>query len=347
MSPDVLRLRPGPLPPSEREHSSAGAVGDGALSRVLDQRSDYPFSRFLPKVNAVTGFVVRRQCRRRLPPWSLELMLQRLPRLKSFTYETWRARSKHDQEDYDGETMLNLQNIRRLHGLTRISIFEDFNQHYMSQQLPFGYSSAMVLRGCPPVRFESLWLARTFARATVALKYLEHLSVAYMIDASTFFRYCLPTWTWESLRFLSLTSKQLRVGIEADEVSLLLTRAASAAIGMPNLDRMLIWNAQDKDGSSFEYRRAEIAIVWRAGWNLKLPRDALRAWSRVVAQHYPPGTPIPPIQLIWHVVGVMRTRAEYMRVLKLPPGIVDAVSLFQMEMEATPEEQAAFKPSWY
>lgn len=51
-----------------------------------------------PKVHAVTGFVLRRQCRRRFSPWALALLLGKLPRLECLIYEPWRAWDRMEQK---------------------------------------------------------------------------------------------------------------------------------------------------------------------------------------------------------------------------------------------------------
>lgn len=61
----------------------------GAVRRLfetitLDPKQD------LPSVEIVTSFVVRRQLRRWLPPWSLLLLLERLSGLEHMIYKPWR-----------------------------------------------------------------------------------------------------------------------------------------------------------------------------------------------------------------------------------------------------------------
>lgn len=52
---------------------------------------DLHFKEDLPRVDIITGFVVRRQLRRSLPPSSLLLLLKKLSGLESMTYEPWRV----------------------------------------------------------------------------------------------------------------------------------------------------------------------------------------------------------------------------------------------------------------
>lgn len=59
------------------------------------------FWRGLPEVTAVTGFLLRRQTRRRWEPETLRAILGRLPRLQEFYYEPWREWSRADQQDTD------------------------------------------------------------------------------------------------------------------------------------------------------------------------------------------------------------------------------------------------------
>ncbi|KAG5979210.1 hypothetical protein E4U55_005411, partial [Claviceps digitariae] len=100
MSPDVLSLPRKRKPRSEFQGWNM-FIDEVSLDRLWEQRCDLMFTSPLPNVNAVTKFVIRRQSRRRFPPRSLKLMLQRLPRLESLTYEPWRTWTRRDQVEQD------------------------------------------------------------------------------------------------------------------------------------------------------------------------------------------------------------------------------------------------------
>ncbi|GAB0138107.1 hypothetical protein EsDP_00006352 [Epichloe bromicola] len=309
MSPGVLKL---PQEPDERWKFSGWLkyIDKQVLYRVWDQPWDLMFAGTLPEVTAVTRFVIRRQSRRRLPPASLKRMLEALPRLESLVCCM---------------VLLNADLPR----LTRISVFEDFNGDCMRHTRTAGLFKEAVPGRRLPARCESRGLARRFAERSARLQFLEHLSVAFMIEASLFFSSLAEAHcTWPRLRSLSLTSKLLHRDAGGEELSSLLTGAAAAVKCMPSLGRMFLWNAGEGEGCSFQYRRSQRAIVWRGVWDLELGAEVLRAWDEVV------GGCVQVVKEILPGKDVPRTHVEAMGLLDLPPGIVDDVSLFQMQEEA-------------
>ncbi|KAG5970895.1 hypothetical protein E4U55_001418 [Claviceps digitariae] len=218
--------------------------------------------------------------------------------------------------------------------LRQVSVFEDFNERCIRHLRTLNDPDEMEFPERLPPRHRNEELAKAIVRNSSKLEYLEHLSVAFMVDAGVFLRHCQQSWTWSRLRFLSLTARPLHEEAQADKISTLLTNAAFAAQGMPKLDRMLLWHAAEGEGCSFEYRRTERAVIWKALWDLKLSARALEAWDEVVSSHYSSSS---GIRVIKHILGckVPRSHAEGMRMLELPPGIVDPISLFQMQDEAS------------
>ena len=70
---------------------SALAEPHNAIARLYPEfRMATLESDLLPAVYAVTKFVLRRQCRRRLHPETMGHMLQIFPRLESVVFEPWR-----------------------------------------------------------------------------------------------------------------------------------------------------------------------------------------------------------------------------------------------------------------
>ncbi|KAG5950170.1 hypothetical protein E4U53_005427 [Claviceps sorghi] len=109
-----------------------------------------------------------------------------------------------------------------------------------------------------------------------------------------------------------------------------------AARDMPRLDRMVLWNAAEGEGCSFDYRRHERMIVWTAGWDLRLSDEAERAWDGLVGLHHMATSARCGVRVVKHRLQGRDplSHAEAMARLDLPPGIVDPVSLFQMQDEA-------------
>jgi len=223
----------------------------------------------------------------------------------------------------------------KLPQLRQISVFEDFNerciQHLRALKGPY---MMMDDRERLPARYgENAQLARAMALIGPELEFLEHLSVAFMIDASIFLLHCHRGRIWHRLQFLSLTSRMLHREAYVDMVSTLLTRAALAAKCMPNLERLLLWNAVEGESCSFEYRRSEKAIIWTATWDVKFSEEVIRAWNEVVDLHFFSTTGIRIVKNILRYKDPL-SHAEGMTMLNLPPGIVDPISLFQMQDEA-------------
>ncbi|KAG6017470.1 hypothetical protein E4U43_001070 [Claviceps pusilla] len=342
MSPDVLRL---PLKKKRRSDFQGWNrfIDEISLNRLWEQRCDLMFTNLLPKVTVVTRFVLRRQCRRRFPPRSLKMMLERLPRLEDLTYEPWRAWTRRDQLEQDDESLVFIQ-TSNLPRLRRISIFEDFNErciwHLRSLDKPEDMDFPVWL----PDRYENDQLAKIMARNGASLEFLEHLSVAFMIDAGAFLLHCQRGWIWQRLRFLSLTSNRLRREARADDISTLLTSAALAAKRMPKLDRLLLWNAAEGEGCSFEYRRSDRAILWKAMWDVRLSEEAIRSWDEVVSLYC---SSTSGIRIMKHLLRCRYplSHGEGMGMLELPPGIVDPVSLFQIQDEAASDLSSKLKLS--
>jgi hypothetical protein len=76
------------------------APDEGAILRLC-QEVELNFKEKLPKVHAVTRFILRRQCRRRFAPRTLGLLLDKLPRLECIVYEPWRVWGRMEQQIND------------------------------------------------------------------------------------------------------------------------------------------------------------------------------------------------------------------------------------------------------
>lgn len=137
--------------------------------------------------------------------------------------------------------------------LRRLILFENFNQKY-----PLRYTE------CNPIRIPTSDVSRAVANASLKL---EHLSASFMVDASYFFHACQPSWKWPSLTSLTLTSRLLAPDENLIEIDSMLLAAAAAAIKMPDLEIMDIWNGREGLAMLFRYRPAKEAqlsiITWR------------------------------------------------------------------------------------
>ena len=117
---------------------------------------------------------------------------------------------------------------------------------------------------------------------------LEELSVSYLSNAEDFFRACLQTWTWEHLRSLALTSALLQPAGSRDKIEALLSSAAAAALRMPRLHTLVLWNGTRGNACAFVYHRhrdrGRPYIAWRSTWHLELTDEVVEAWQTVASQ---------------------------------------------------------------
>ncbi|KAL4727000.1 hypothetical protein ACLX1H_005899 [Fusarium chlamydosporum] len=163
---------------------------DRALARPFVPCDSIRFERReeLPVVKAVTKFLLRRQCRRQLHPFALAQLWTKLPRLEEIFYEPWQLLEGVSQSPQDRfyEKMITEQLPR---SINKITIFEDFNENYLDlfqlfrTEYPLGYPDR--------IRKASSGLGSAFAARS---RDLEHLSVAFLINADHFFGALEPNW---------------------------------------------------------------------------------------------------------------------------------------------------------
>jgi hypothetical protein len=208
------------------------------------------------------------------------------------------------------------------HRLRRLVLFENFNQTY-----PASY----INLGCDPMRIPSSHVSRAVANASLTL---EHLSVSFMIDASDFFDARELSWKWPNLTGIALTSRLL-----VPESSMLLDdmlqAAAAAAMKMPNLETMEIWNGKKGLAMLFRYQRAErgrlAVITCRGTWEISLQPPVIQAWNSVALRHRGQGLVI-TMELLDADVDV-NSHGDAICHLKLSSAVIRPVSLRQIQME--------------
>jgi hypothetical protein len=112
------------------------------------------------------------------------------------------------------------------------------------------------------------------------------LSGSFLVDASDFFSFDeferLPSWP--NLTTLVLTSQLLAPDKSYTDVMDMLQAAGSAAIRMPRLKTMEIWNGQAKLAAVFRYELIQggpSVVTWRGTWNLVLAPSVIKAWEAV------------------------------------------------------------------
>lgn len=125
---------------------------------------------------------------------------------------------------------------------------------------------------------------------------LEELSASFMIDAEHFFEPFInisprqpgPVLQWPNLRWLTLTSGVISSHSDPDDIDKLLRGAGLAALQMPQLQAMELWNATTWHGAgAFRYLIVDKTpcISWTSTFDFKLGRDVKAVWRQVALQH--------------------------------------------------------------
>ncbi|KAI0972485.1 hypothetical protein F4678DRAFT_471513 [Xylaria arbuscula] len=193
---------------------------------------------------------------------------------------------------FDSDLLLRQQNRRRwkpgslAHMFARfprlqegLVVFENFNQQYpaIMQRFLLGEN----LSKCDSIRNPSPAISRMVALASLKL---EHLAASFIVDASYFFK-IEPSWEWPNLISLVITSKLLAPNENSVKIESIL-QAAAAAIKMPQLETMEIWNGQKGLAALFKYHAfrdiQQAIITWRGTWELTMEPSAIKAWEAVV-----------------------------------------------------------------
>ena len=160
---------------------------------------------------------------------------------------------------------------------------------------------------------------------------LEQLSVSYMANAEDFFRACVRTWTWPHLQSLALTSEHLRITGNCKDIDALLCSAGAAALRMPKLHTLVLWNGRKRNACAFIYRvdQNHASITWRGTWELELHPPVVEAWQRVASRYH-------SFELRTkkqHIQGTIDSHGDAIHYLKLPCQVVSPASLWQIRKE--------------
>lgn len=314
----------------------------GALERFLghnymahrDQLHTDMF-KSLPKVTAVTTFIIRRQLRRQFAPKAVSSLFGSFPRLDTLVWEPWRkwngssvqreiwdkGKQAHTRPKTTLTYALGYKNhITRIlpRTLKRVSVFEDFNEHY-DHQLMWGYPVANHMRVASP------FLGSAFSSRSTRL---EELSISFMVDAEHFFQACQPEWRWEELRSLALTSRSMKP-LKEEEVTNLLLMASNAAMLMPKLQTMILWNSAKGEACAFAYNKQDSSITWRGTWEMKLGQKVVDAWRKIDSEN-----DRQPLRAKSELIfDKILSHGDAIYHLGLPASVIDPVSLWQIRNE--------------
>ncbi|KAI0804922.1 hypothetical protein GGR55DRAFT_681551 [Xylaria sp. FL0064] len=271
--------------PTDHEWSITKPGGDEICKVFQDVMGEGPFGtdeeeyqwwQRLPAVPAVTFIILRRQNRRRWKPNALPYMFARFPRLHEIAYEPWREWERRQQRWTDNWYRLLFESLARPSELKRITLFENFDERYSHRCV-----------NCDPVRIPDLSVSEAIAKASLKL---EHLSASFIADASHFFDVaCKPSFKWPNLTSLVLTSQSLTPDEDLVTIYALLQAAATAALNMPQIRTMEIWNGCRGLAGLFRYQLTErhrpAVVTWRGTWGLTLPPQLRQVWEAVALKH--------------------------------------------------------------
>ncbi|KAI0010556.1 hypothetical protein F4779DRAFT_627122 [Xylariaceae sp. FL0662B] len=274
----------------------------------------------LPAMPAVTGVLLRQQNRRRWKPRALAQMFARLPRLQEIHYEPWREWEAFDKKQTDNSYLFLFESLASIN-LKRLVLFENFNQQYPSYFPDY-----------EPIRIPTPDVSRMVA--VISLK-LEHLSASFMVDASYFLDARVPSWKWPNLTSLVLTSRLLTPNRNPVEINNMLQAAAAAAMKMPKLEIIEIWNGQEGLAALFRYQSIgggqPAIITWRGTWELALQSPVIRAWEAVALKRRGNGSTI--VNELLDVDIVIKSHGDAIHYLNLTKPVIRPVSLQQIRME--------------
>jgi hypothetical protein len=207
--------------------------------------------------------------------------------------------------------------------LQKLVLFENFDQTY-----PASYMNL----GCDPMRIPSFYVSRAVANASLTL---EHLSASFIVEASQFFDARELSWKWPNLTWLALTSRLLVPQEHPAELNNMLRAAAAAAMKMPSLETMEIWNGERGLAMLFRYQRAEqgqpAVITWRGTWELTLRPLVIQAWDSVALRHGGQGHVI--VKELLDAGARVKSHGDAIRHLKLSRPVIRPISLRQIQLE--------------
>lgn len=239
----------------------------------------------LPEVKMVASFLIRRQYYRELCPDAFSrLLIESLTGLRHIRNERWRLPGLFRQDEYrmsygptkdwnpSGKgTVLGSKLPSTLESL---HIFEDFNVaiHGSTHSDTSALSGIQVLKG----------LASSVPN-------LKHLSVSFLSDAIDCFE--VSVGTFPRLESIACTS-QSYLQRNPVLVNKLLYKAAKAAMRMPELQIMEVWNCEDGYADILRYESTGTAessacrLTWRSSWcNMKsmVIKCVVEAWEKVAS----------------------------------------------------------------
>jgi hypothetical protein len=209
-------------------------------------------------------------------------------------------------------------------------VFENFNDH-----LVLALRNDTLYQG--PINTNQIASSQLVSAFASRSQDFEQLSVSYLIDGRQFFNSCQQSYTWRRLQSLTLTSSVLIQTAAQEEIFTLLCDASLTALNMPQLERMILWNGQQEEAGAVIYhsqkRCMQATLTWRGTWDLEFSHDVGESWQKVT-----------PCFLLHvkneRVQGVIKSHGDAIYLLRLPGGVIDPVSLWQIRQEGMMQRMA-------
>lgn len=209
--------------------------------------------------------------------------------------------------------------------LRKLVVFENFNQQY-----PISFASSFS--ECDAIRTPAFDVSQAVARASLNL---EHLSASFIVDANYFFDAREHYWKWPNLTSLALTSRLLSPDESPIEIDNMLRSAAAAAMKMPRLETMEIWNGREGLAMLFKYQLARggqsAVITCRGTWEFALRTPVVQAWEGVALNTH--GHKCVIVKNLLDDGVVIESHGDAIHHLKLSSPVIRPVSLQQIRME--------------
>ncbi|XDG01969.1 hypothetical protein ABKA04_001584 [Annulohypoxylon sp. FPYF3050] len=169
--------------------------------------------------------------------------------------------------------------------------------------------------------------------ATVSLK-LDHLSASFIADASYFFDARKSFWEWPNLTSLALTSRLFTPDESPAKIDRLLRAAAAAAMKMPKLEIMEIWNGREGLAALFRYQVTRgghpPVLTWKGTWELTLRPPMVQRWESVASKHWGSRSIRVVHELLPNHIG---SHGDALCILEPVNEVIRPVSLQQIQIE--------------
>lgn len=207
--------------------------------------------------------------------------------------------------------------------------FRDFNEDY---ETIMNRWTLRYERSKQAVDQRATNIAEAYARNC---RMLKEVYMSYELDARKLFKAIQGVRGWDSIHTLVLTSPCLTFREPASEVSLCLRQGAKAALRMPKLQKMVLWNGKRGEACAFTYSRRESCLRWRSTWPLEIEHDVVKAWDEVF-----PGNRSSTLRVHQEEIdsGDILSHGDAIYHLKLPEGVVDKMSLQKIRRDARPAD---------